>query len=741
MRHKPIDKISRGVDLSLSCDEELIMDDMDNNNTITTPITATTATSNNERRTIFNRKPSKETTVANNNNNRNSEAKKSNKKTQSKQPRITRFHNLVAKNRRMIKKKSVVMPSSEASSSTSQHLQTATTTIEEKTKTFPLSFIQSDLQTLSDLKQNIQVLRSKSISLHEEITHVIQRMNDMDNKTQVLHEQINNHLVLVNAEKTKVDHYSSQFVTVGAERERIEKDLIEVQQRVNGYDYKKIHTNDFISGTMNNTSAQGGGDEEDRQSYDSPMSSESTSSSSRNTIQKLFLGALCCKPNSSRNNYGNGFINSSMIIENNEESNDGLRNELYVSTYLTTNNETFSVPKNVPLSLPSARIQVEVGGNSFSTPSQKKDTFFIRVNDLNIPTHFVNQHDVINPSNAMLSSIIKAAPGGGGHSNKKITKNDFYSLDPQKGISVIIDALLDFGLQCVASNHRNDTTSTTASGSRSSTMQPLLQPWKPNDDTKKTLAKRKTIGNVVDGGWISPQGKEILVWSSKFLHENYGSDLPVVKARGIVQTSPRTLVELLLDSNRVNEYNKLSLGRTDICFFQEGLDYSSSFPDQNNKDESIFRGEVKVICSKSKPPVVKNIIELVSLMCAREIIPGKDVIADNRNNMRGFLVVTRAVIKGEENDGNKEDAQGSSGGSSKGKKKKNAKGEKSLKSEMLLGLNFVRYIDDDVEESCSRAEFTTLTQIYSPMVPMIIGKRIGLSSAVNFIRDIQAIYS
>ena len=317
--------------------------------------------------------------------------------------------------------------------------------------------------------------------------------------------------------------------------------------------------------------------------------------------------------------------------------------------------------------------------SNFASPKQHASNrqsnsgFFIRVNDLNIPKHIVT---------SQLPKHIPPNPA-----DSKLATSDFYHLDSIDAPTVI-ESLVQIGLKCAIDGDNN-----------------IMDPWKPMDETKKTLSRRRNNKVSADPqGWALPHGKEILIWSSKFTHNMYGSGLPVVKARGIVNTSPLKLVELLLDSNRVKEYNKMSLGRDDVYVFDVG----PSGPGE----------ECKVIRSLSKAPLVKNPLELISLMCSRELKVDQSGMV---GNLRGYLVVTRAVVEDEI-------------------RKEGQKNEKTSRSEMLLGVNLVRYIDNDKEESCSRAEFTTITQMYSPLMPMVVAKRIGLSSAGNFIRDIQAIF-
>ncbi|KAL7462983.1 hypothetical protein ACHAXS_003356 [Conticribra weissflogii] len=107
--------------------------------------------------------------------------------------------------------------------------------------------------------------------------------------------------------------------------------------------------------------------------------------------------------------------------------------------------------------------------------------------------------------------------------------------------------------------------------------------------------------------------QEVLVWTGKFtdpntngngnINEGFGADIPIIKTTSIIHKSPKFLAELLMDSEKVKVYNKMSLGRTDEMVFQKGVDtVAGRFGD----------GETKVVRNLTKPPMVNSIIEFVS---------------------------------------------------------------------------------------------------------------------------------
>jgi len=183
---------------------------------------------------------------------------------------------------------------------------------------------------------------------------------------------------------------------------------------------------------------------------------------------------------------------------------------------------------------------------------------------------------------------------------------------------------------------------------------------------------------------------EVLVWTGCFKHGLYGSDLPAIRTAGIVAMPPKALFDLLVDSDRVQEYNKISLGRKDLQVFQDDMFTEGPFGKSITK---IMRGE-------SKPPMVRKTLVFLTLLHAKELIDGS-----------GYSIVTRAV-----HHPNDAHAAGNS-----------------IQSEILIGVNLIRKI----QGSENRCLMINVGHIRSP-VPMMIAKRIGVSAAVGFINDIRA---
>ena len=183
---------------------------------------------------------------------------------------------------------------------------------------------------------------------------------------------------------------------------------------------------------------------------------------------------------------------------------------------------------------------------------------------------------------------------------------------------------------------------------------------------------------------------DVLVWSGTWGHKYYGHDLPAIRCEAIVNMSPKALANLLVDSNRVKEYNKMSIGRDDILVLHE--------------DEKCV---TKISVGKSKPPMLGKTLMLKSLLHMEELPGGGE--------QGGYVIASRAVAHAG-------DAEA-------------AEDPKIIHSEMLMGLNIIRAVEGEPD----RCLLINLNHLRSPMIPMMMAKRLGLGAAVNFINDIRAL--
>ena len=136
-------------------------------------------------------------------------------------------------------------------------------------------------------------------------------------------------------------------------------------------------------------------------------------------------------------------------------------------------------------------------------------------------------------------------------------------------------------------------------------------------------------------------------------------------------------------------------------------------------------GESKVVRNLTKPPMVSSLIEFVTCMHARRIRPSDLKILSPNNEdgesspTDGYIVVSRAVTGGEWSTSNA----------------KSSSGEKLVRNEILLGVNILKAVPGEP----NKTELTSVTHVYSPMIPLMLAKNAGVKGAVDFVRDIRAL--
>ncbi len=237
--------------------------------------------------------------------------------------------------------------------------------------------------------------------------------------------------------------------------------------------------------------------------------------------------------------------------------------------------------------------------------------------------------------------------------------------------------------------------------------------WKPADSKTKKLLEM----NDQDALRKALEDDDVLVWIGKFKEEGHGSHLPLIKTTSILPLSPKGMAELLMDSSKVPLYNKMSRGRSDEVVFQEGVD---TVTDSGN---FILDGCAKIVRNVSKPPLSKKLMDFVTVMYARRIHAEDNIgtgIMGASND--GYAVISRAVNGGKWGP--------KTGGDSSGD-------EEIIRSEILMGMNLIRSIPGCPD----KAEVTAVTHCNSPSVPTMLAGSVGVKGAIDFVKDIRALYS
>ena len=201
--------------------------------------------------------------------------------------------------------------------------------------------------------------------------------------------------------------------------------------------------------------------------------------------------------------------------------------------------------------------------------------------------------------------------------------------------------------------------------------------WKPSKDTDKILESENIMTALDDD--------KVLVYVGKARQEGYGSHLPLIKTQSILPMSAEEMADLLMDSSRVKIYNKMSLGRVDLRVLNE---------------------RTKIVRNLTKPPIAKSNMVSVTLMHKRHLTE-EDASFLTGPHKTGYLVVSRAVPGAD------------------------TEYTDIPRNDILLGVNLLQDLGPN------ECMMTAVTHIYSPALPKILAYRLGVSSAMNFVKDIR----
>lgn len=334
-----------------------------------------------------------------------------------------------------------------------------------------------------------------------------------------------------------------------------------------------------------------------------------------------------------------------------------LTTESSAPLFLISDNDSSS-----PVETP-ARSRSNTGGSSLPSSSS-----FIRIKDLDVESS---------------TSSITSIPSVTSPRNKDLKEDELFFIDRDTGL--ILDRLFQVGQSvCMDESDR----------------------FQPNRETQRLLSKHGITPKPIDGWpfglWREAKGKEVLTWTGKIGSRGcgFGDDWPVIKTRGIVSTTPRDLVQFLLDSSKIKTYNKMSQGREDILVLQDGVETSAE------ESEYGVAGDARIIRALVKPKMLPKTIEMISLWYSKQI----------EESPGSYMIVNRSIWEDDSDAHELSDEQ-----------------KDMLRSEMLLGVQLLRPVADG-------CELTMVTHVFSPGVPELLAKRAAPSSAAGILSEIQKLF-
>jgi hypothetical protein len=316
-------------------------------------------------------------------------------------------------------------------------------------------------------------------------------------------------------------------------------------------------------------------------------------------------------------------------------------------------------------------------------PSLSTSSSFMRVHDLEMTA----SRDDLESSNHESSSISSSSHAG-----------EFFFIDHD--MTIVLDNLARLGYEIATDEGERFTPTRDTERLLNKYRNNNKNTNNNNNNSNNNNNNSNNLKNWPVEPWQVVMGTDVLVWVGGVDHNGFGSDWPVCKARALVQTSPRELLEYLHDSSKVKQHNKISQGRKDLLIIQDGVDTTAA-------ESSLgFAGDAKIIKSLNKPRLLPKTIEILSLMYSKHV----------ENAPGSYMMVSRSVF---------EDDSG-----------RNKSTNSTIRSEMLLGVILLRPVDETQQVT----EMTTITHVYSPGIPELLAKRAAPNVAANMIGDIQAIF-
>ena len=328
------------------------------------------------------------------------------------------------------------------------------------------------------------------------------------------------------------------------------------------------------------------------------------------------------------------------------------------------------------------------------TLHRKGSGSFMRVHDLDIPEE-LHQGGHAIPS-TMLHESMRSQSGRRGP-DKNATASLFFV---DQDLKLVLDQLTQRGFSEVTDESARFT---------------------PGRETAKILTSRQQNPSLcpqIDPDWpfrpwhasSTRDIRDILIWNGMVKNTSgFGSDWPMVKARGIIPATPRQLLEFLWNSSNVKQYNTMSQGREDGTVFQDGFDTRVEDSPYG------FPGCAKILKSYNKIKMVPRIIEIISILHARPLEP--PLAAPGT-----YIMVNRSIWEG---DSAPEVAAVAD----------SVQGTKMVRSEMLLAVQLLRPICGG-----KYCEMTTITHALAPGLNKTVAKTAANVSAAKILRDIQTVY-
>lgn len=170
-------------------------------------------------------------------------------------------------------------------------------------------------------------------------------------------------------------------------------------------------------------------------------------------------------------------------------------------------------------------------------------------------------------------------------------------------------------------------------------------------------------------------------WTYQLPQEQHGSAYLMIKTKAIVHGTPHEIFDMFENSSRSKEYNKYSVGRTDVD--KVGID-----------------GLTKVVWSRTKPPGTKKPHDFCTLIHGNKFLNGTHLIFSTAVDHRNV-----------------------------------PPSPEYYRSEILLGATLMTPVGDD------KTELTTINHVKTCGVPAFLCNKVSPSASLSFLKELDSLFA
>mmetsp|Transcript_14151 Transcript_14151/g.18532 ORF Transcript_14151/g.18532 Transcript_14151/m.18532 type:complete len:377 (+) Transcript_14151:186-1316(+) len=213
--------------------------------------------------------------------------------------------------------------------------------------------------------------------------------------------------------------------------------------------------------------------------------------------------------------------------------------------------------------------------------------------------------------------------------------------------------------------------------------------WGENVDAETGMPKQGLLADLAslyleaeqmiqERGWRAVIEKNgIQVWKMYLPSSREGSEYPLVKATGVIDAPPEKVLEMMIDSQRVKEYNKFSKGRDDL---------------------EVINDNTKIVWNRTWPPLCTKPHDFCSLLHFKRLEDASLLMITKATEHPGAPVCPSFQ-----------------------------------RSKILLGISIMKPLQGNPQKT----ELTTYNHVVSKGIPIMIADKVSVKTAADFINNVN----